>query len=285
MASADSKVVSDVVKALSRPPPVVSSADDRPADNLHQVRQRQKQIDQVLFSLPQDRYDFAMPRKRRANGDPVPPSPWRQCAKRKWDARTLDWRRKMHAFDIGVDIDSRHPPALATATDAADLGGSSCKVKMPAAFMRVLILPTCLLPRQMCPRHALDLLGWLYADALPPPQDPPSQRSAPAAAPCRLSAMGPPPAHVVIGMAAGAPAPRSGRFDALHDPLLSSGGPGALAAYREGLRSRMSATVTAQAAAASRRRERWAAFLAAGDEGAAASVHGDAAGGGGRGAF
>ena len=133
MASSEARVVSDVLKALSRPPPVVSSAEDRPADNLHQVRQRQKQIDQVLFSLPQDRYDLAVPRKRRGHGDPEPPNPWRQSAKRKWDGRTLEWRRKMHAFDIGVDIDSRKPSTPAepsSATDAADpdIGGPSCKV-------------------------------------------------------------------------------------------------------------------------------------------------------------
>ena len=154
-------------------------------------------------------------------------------------------------------------------------------INAPRAKPVCLAAPFCPLPWQMCPRHALDLLGWLYEEALPPPRDPPPSSTAAAAAPCRLSTLGPPPAHVVISMAGGGPPPRNGRFDSLHDALLSSGGPGALVAYRESLRSRMTATVAAQAAASTRRRERWAAFLAAGDESAA--VHEVTEGGSGRG--
>lgn len=148
------QLVAVTLRAIVRPPPPVVASEQCPETDAHRIRQRQDQVDLGTNSITYDRYRLRVPRERRNRNEPTTPDATRQIAKKRWDARVKQWKRDLQAYDVAIDFDTRAgagggPARNSVAAPPADPDASGQSAH-----------------GQMCPPHALDLIGWCYRDAL-----------------------------------------------------------------------------------------------------------------------
>jgi len=67
--------------------------------DIHQLDQRQKQIDYGHQTLGYIRYRLLVPKEKRSRDDPRTPKKTQACSKRSWDGQIKKWRRDLHKWD------------------------------------------------------------------------------------------------------------------------------------------------------------------------------------------
>jgi len=87
------------MKFVNASPDSLASPQTPRTIDIHQLEQRQKQIDYGHQTLGYIRYRLLVPKERRGRDDPRTPKKSQTCSKRSWEGQIKKWRRELHKWD------------------------------------------------------------------------------------------------------------------------------------------------------------------------------------------